>query len=101
MVFMNIWNVDSRQRQTYHIWVEFCYSNKISHVLVSIMLLANDLLDEKHYVIRKITEFKCWELGFTDGIIWRTTRVRTKFFLVFLLYTYYLYRSVASNNIRL
>ena len=44
VVVMNILNVDTRQRQIYHMKAKLCYfmsvSNKLSHVLVSITLLS-------------------------------------------------------------
>ena len=43
-IVMNIWNVDTQQRQRYLTWAESCYimfvSNKLSDLLVSIMLLS-------------------------------------------------------------
>ena len=45
-VAMDILNVQPRQRQVYHIWVELCYfmsvSNKLSYLIASIMLLSQD-----------------------------------------------------------
>ena len=45
-VVMSIWNVDVHQRQSWLTWAKSCYimsvSNKLSYLLVSIMLLSQD-----------------------------------------------------------
>ena len=60
-----MWNVDAQQMQTYHIWVvEFCYfmsvSNKISYLLISIMLVSQDKI-----VIMFTVKFKLNNIVFT------------------------------------
>ena len=45
-VVMSIWNTDAQQRQSYLTWAKSCYimlvSNKLSYMLVIIMLLSQD-----------------------------------------------------------
>ena len=63
-VFMNICNIDGRQRLTYHIWVELCYvmsvSNESSDLLVSTILLSQDWI-----IIISTVNFKIDNITFT------------------------------------
>ena len=46
MVVMSMWNIDVQQRQRYLTWAKLCcmmsISNKLSYLLVSIILLSQD-----------------------------------------------------------
>ena len=63
-IVMNIWNVDAQQMLSYLTWAEPCYimsvSNKLSYLLVSVMLLSQDRV-----TIRFTVKFEIKNIAFT------------------------------------
>ena len=63
-VVMCIWNVDAQQRQRDFTWAKLCYmmsvSNKLSYLLVSIILLSQDI-----FAIIFTVKFKTNNIAFT------------------------------------
>ena len=92
-VVMNIWNVDAQLRQRYFTWTESCYIvlvlNKLSYLLISMMLLSQDRV-----TIIFAVKFEINNMTFTiKKLFWMSIQLEHRLYYIVRLHNKYTYIS--------